>query len=49
MKNIENKVMKSLQKSFKIYYFLYILDKTITTVQNRFEQFKIYEFFLFFI
>jgi len=41
--NIENEVIKSPQESFRIHYFLYIIDKTITTLQNRFEQFKIYE------
>jgi len=41
--NIENEVIKSPQESFKIDYFLYIVDKAITTLQNRFEQFKIYE------
>jgi len=30
--NIENEVMKSPQKSFRINYFLYIVDKTITTL-----------------
>jgi len=35
--------MKSPQESFRIDYFLYIIDKTITTLQNRFKQFKIYE------
>jgi len=43
MKNIENKVMESPQESFRIDYFLYIVDKAITALQNKFEQFKIYE------
>ena len=41
--NIENGVIKSPQEPFRIDYFLYIVHKTITTLQNRFEQFKIYE------
>jgi len=43
--------MKSLQESFRINYFLYIIDKAITTHQNSFEQFKIYQgiFDFFFI
>jgi len=30
--------MKSPQESLRIDYFLYIVDKTITTLQNRFEH-----------
>jgi len=41
--NIENEDIKSPQELFRIDYFLYIVDKAITTLQNRFEQFKIYE------
>ena len=36
MKNIENKVMKSPQESFRIDYFLYIVDKAITTLVKTF-------------
>ena len=43
IENIENEVIKSPQESFRIDYILYIVDKVITTLQNRFEQFKIYE------
>jgi len=35
--------MKSPQESSRIDYWLYIVDKAITTLQNKFEQFKIYE------
>jgi hypothetical protein len=41
--NVEDEIVKSLQESFRIDYFLYIVDKAITTLQSRFEQFKIYE------
>jgi len=41
--------MKSSQESFRIDYILYITDKAITTLQNRFEQFKIYEDILGFL
>ena len=41
--NIENEDIKSPQELFRIDYFLYIVDKAITTLQNKFEQFKIYE------
>jgi len=42
-KNVKNKIVKSHQKSFRIDYFLYIVDKVTITFQSRFEQFKIYE------
>jgi len=45
---MENEVIKSPQESFRIYYFLYIVDKTITTLLNRFEQFKYMKIFLVF-
>jgi len=41
--NVDNEIVKSFQESFRIDYFLYIVDKAITTLQSRFEQFKIYE------
>jgi len=41
--------MKSPQESFRIDYFLYIVDKAIITLQNRFEQFKIYEYIFYFL
>jgi len=41
--NVKNKIVKFLQESFKIDYFVYSVDKAITTVQGKFGQFKIYE------
>jgi len=41
--NIENEIIKLLQKYFRIDYFLYIVDKAVTTIQSRFEHFKICE------
>jgi len=41
--NIENEIMKSPRELFRIFYFLFIIDKAITILQNRFEQFKTYE------
>ncbi|KAL5166612.1 Zinc finger MYM-type protein 1 [Glycine soja] len=41
--NVKDEIVKSLQESFIIDYFLYIVYKAITTLQSRFEQFKIYE------
>ena len=39
--NIHNEI--SIEESFRIDYFLYIVDKAISLVENRFEQFQIYE------
>jgi len=49
IENIENEVIKSPQESFRIDYILYIVDKVITTLQNRFEQFKIYKDIFYFL
>jgi len=46
--NVDNEIVKSLQDSFRIDYFLYIIDKVITVSQSRFEQFKILKIFLVF-
>jgi len=35
--NIDNEIVKSLQEYFRIDYFLYIVDKTITKLQSIFE------------
>jgi len=48
--NVSNEIVKSLQESFRINYFLYIVDKVITTFQSRFEQFKYMKiFFVFYL
>jgi len=47
--NIQNEIVKSLQELSRIDYFLYIVDKKIITLQNRFEQFKIYEDIFYFL
>ena len=40
----ENEEMKlSNEKSFRINYFTYLVDHAIFFLQNRFEQFKIYD------
>ena len=39
--NVHNEI--SVEESFRIDYFLYIVDKAISSVENRFEQFQIYE------
>ena len=40
---MDNKVVRSPKELFKIDYYLYIIDQTITAFQSRFEQFKMYE------
>ena len=39
----ENAVTLSAEKSFRIEYFLFIVDLAISSIKSRFEQFKIYE------
>ena len=39
----ENAVTLSTEESFRIEYFLFIVDLAISSIKSRFEQFKIYE------
>ena len=39
----ENAVTLSAEESFRIAYFLFIVDLAISSIKSRFEQFKIYE------
>ena len=39
----ENAVTLSAEESFRIEYFLFIVDLAISSIKSRFEQFKIYE------
>ena len=41
--NVHNETTHSAEESFRIDYFLYIVDKEISLIENRFEQFQIYE------
>ena len=41
--NVHNETTHSAEESFRIDYFLYIVDKTISLIENRFENFQIYE------
>lgn len=50
MKMPTKKKKESAEESFRINYFLFIVDQAISSIQNRFEQFQIYEnIFGFFI
>ena len=40
--NVHNETTRSAEESFRIDYFLYIVDKAISSIENRFEQFQIY-------
>jgi len=41
--NIDDEITKSLEESFRVDYFIYIVDQAIFSLQNRFEQFEAYE------
>ncbi|KAL2997987.1 hypothetical protein AAZX31_09G071400 [Glycine max] len=41
--NISNEITHSPEESFRIEYFLYILDQLINSIETRFEQFLQYE------
>ena len=41
--NANDEITQSVEKSFRINYFLYIVDQAILSIESRFEQFQIYE------
>ncbi|XP_058222957.1 uncharacterized protein LOC131332676 [Rhododendron vialii] len=41
--DISEEVTQSVEESFRVNYFLYIVDKDLSSLKNRFEQFKVYE------
>ena len=41
--NAHNETTWFAKEYFRIDYFLYIVDKEISSIENRFEQFQIYE------
>ena len=41
--NANDKTIQSAKESFRIDYFLYIIDQAISSIQSRFEQFQIYK------
>ncbi|KAM3684352.1 hypothetical protein ACJW31_11G037600 [Castanea mollissima] len=40
---VHNEITRFTKEYFRIDYFLYIVDKAISSIENRFEQFQIYE------
>ncbi|XP_020270448.1 zinc finger MYM-type protein 1-like isoform X1 [Asparagus officinalis] len=41
--NIGNETIFNAEESFRIEYFLYIVDESLCSIESRFEQFKTYE------
>ena len=41
--NVQNETTCFVEESLRIDYFLYIVDKAISSIENRCEQFQIYE------
>ena len=41
--NVNDEITQSAEESFRINYFLYIVDQAISSIESRFEQFQIYE------
>ena len=42
-KNVNNEITHSTEESFRVDYFLYIVDQTLYSLKLRFEQFKKYK------
>ena len=42
-KNDNDEEIQSGEKSFKVNYFLVVVDMTISSLKDRFEQLKIFE------
>jgi len=40
---VNDEITQSAKESFRINYFLYIVDQAISSIESRFEQFQIYE------
>ena len=46
--SIGNETIFNAEESFRIEYFLYIVDKSLGSIESRFEQFKTYKKILVF-
>ena len=42
-KNDNTEIEPSPEESFRVNYFIYIVDQALSSLKNRFEQFQIYE------
>ncbi|XP_041026960.1 uncharacterized protein LOC121267165 [Juglans microcarpa x Juglans regia] len=40
--NVNEETTQSTEESFRINYFLFVVDQAISSIQIRFEQFEIY-------
>jgi hypothetical protein len=40
--NFDHEITQSIEESFRIDYFLFIVDQAISLIEQRFEQFHIY-------
>ena len=47
--NVNDEITQFAEESFRIKYFLYIVDQAISSIESRFEQFQIYDDIWFFI
>ena len=45
--NANDEITQSVEKSFRINYFLYIVDQAISSIESRFEQFQYEDIFGF--
>jgi hypothetical protein len=41
--NDNTEIEQSPKESFRVNYFIYIVDQALSSLKNRFEQFQIYE------
>ena len=41
--NVDHEITQSVEKSFRIDQFLFIVDQAISSIEQKFEQFHIYE------
>jgi len=47
--NIDDEITKSLEESFRVDYFIYIVDQAIFSLQNRIEPVEAYENIFWFL